>query len=134
MIAVLGFRIFLGKGIWLPKKLLAMTISSEHLIKIIQNALSVLKKIKPWIHPRFNWICHSFLMEKFNGIMLAALGVFLALPLPIPLSNLTAAWAILSISIGIIEDDGLFVLIGYSIFFITAIFLLFIFREVEKLI
>jgi hypothetical protein len=47
------------------------------------------------------------------------LGLILALPLPIPFTNLTAGWAMFCISLGTLEKDGLFVFIGYSIFAVT---------------
>lgn len=61
-------------------------------------------------------------MEKVNGLAICLLGILLALPLPIPLSNLTAAWSILLIAFGILEDDGLFVIIGYLVALLTVLF------------
>ena len=60
-------------------------------------------------------------MHIINCLAICILGIFLALPLPIPLSNLTAAWSIFLIALGILEDDGVFVLIGYLISFLTII-------------
>ena len=59
-------------------------------------------------------------MHVVNGLVIALLGIFLALPLPIPLSNLTAAWAIFLIAFGLLEDNGIFVLIGYGVIILTA--------------
>ena len=50
------------------------------------------------------------------GIVVAGLG--LTLPLPIPFSNSIPAWAILLLAIGMMEKDGLFVLLGH----LTALF------------
>jgi hypothetical protein len=49
------------------------------------------------------------------GIVIAGLG--LMLPLPIPFSNNIPAWAVVLLAIGMMEKDGLCVLLGH----ITAI-------------
>lgn len=127
IIAFIGLRSAFGRHIWLPKQFLAKTIGTRNLKKITRKALYLISKMKPWIHPRMDWICHSSSMQIVNGLTIATLGVFLALPLPIPLTNLAAAWSILFITLGMLEDDGLFVSIGYAIFLlITAFFLILI--------
>jgi len=126
-VAFIGLRMIFGKRIWLPGKLLNKTIPSATLSRITEKALNLIKKMKPWIHPRLLWLCRSSLIEKGNGLIIFILGILLALPLPIPASNLMAAWSILLIAVGILEDDGLFMLIGYLVFLLTlALFLLLI--------
>ncbi len=124
LISFIGLRIVFGKGILLPKKLLAKTIPAPALEKITDKILALVRKIKPWIHPRLIWMCHSPFMKKINGLIIFILGIFLALPLPIPLSNLAAAWAIFLVALGVLEDDGVFVIIGYLISLLTATFFL----------
>lgn len=124
--AFIGLRMAFGKHVWLPQKLLTKSISHRTLKTITDKTLLITNKIKPWIHPRLYWLCHSPIMEKVNGIMVFIMGLFLALPLPIPLSNLTAAWSIFLLSLGILEDDGVFVLIGYAMFILTISFFLLI--------
>jgi hypothetical protein len=123
-VAFIGLRMVFGKTIWLPEKLLQKNVSSDVLIKITDNALNIIRKMKPWVHPRFIWLCQSSILEKGNGLLICLLGILLALPLPIPLSNLTAAWSIFFIAFGVLEDDGLFILIGYLISLITLVFFL----------
>ncbi len=76
--------------------------------------------MKPWIHSRLSWMCYPPARKVINGIAIFLLGLFLALPLPIPFSNLSAAWAIFLMALGFLEDDGLFVLLGYAVMLITA--------------
>jgi hypothetical protein len=133
-IAFLGLRMAFGKHAWLPQWLLKKNVPETTLETIIEKTLSVVKKVKPWIHPRFAWICHSPIMEVLNGIMIFALGIFLALPLPIPLSNLAAAWAIFLISLGTLEDDGLLVLIGYLIAILATVFFIGIAFTIKRFI
>lgn len=132
IIAFMGLRMALGKGMWLPARLLQKTIATPTLQKITDNVLAVVKRIKPWVHPRLNWMCHSQVMEKVNGLMIFFLGILLALPLPIPLSNLTAAWSIFFIALGILEDDGVFVLGGYFISLLTMLFFIIIAMQLKS--
>jgi hypothetical protein len=73
-------------------------------------------------------------MKRVNGAMLAALGIFLALPLPIPLTNVITAWAIFLISLGILEDDGLFIFLGYGLFFCALIVLILLIIGTKSLV
>lgn len=132
-IAFIGLRMDFGKKIWLPKRLLEKVIPSHTIEQITDMTLNVIRRLKPWVHPRIMWICRSTWMQKVNGLMIVILGIFLALPLPIPLSNLTAGWSILLLSLGILEDDGLFVLIGYLISFITISLLILMFLTAKSL-
>lgn len=121
-VAFIGLRMIFGKKIWLPRKLLEKNVPNDILTRITDKALKLIRKTKPWVHPRFLWLCHSTFSEIANGLIIITLGIFLALPLPLPLSNLTSAWSILLISLGILEDDGLLVLIGYLISLLTIVF------------
>lgn len=132
IIAFFGLRIAFGKRIWLPKKLLAKTIPAHTLEKIISKTLFLVRKVKFLIHPRLAWMCHSFVMEKINGLAICILGILLAAPLPIPFSNLAAAWSILLIALGILEDDGVIVVIGYMTTLITLAFFLLLAVTVKK--
>ena len=130
VIAFLGLRIAFGKHIWLPKRILLKTISSTTIQKTAQKSLQIMKKIRRFIRPRLNWLCTHRTMQILNGLLIFLLGIFLALPLPIPLTNLAAGWSIFLVSLGLLEDDGIFVLIGYLaslfslIFFILILFLI----------
>lgn len=133
-IAFIGLRMTFGKRFWIPEKFLNKNIPTNTLNKIIDKTLNLVRKMKRWIHPRFSWLCHSPFMEKGNGLIIFALGIFLALPLPMPLSNLTAAWSILLLALGILEDDGLFILIGYIASLLTTVFFLIIVLSLKKIL
>lgn len=134
VIAFIGIRLVFGKGIWLPKKILSKKISSKTLEKLTSKTLIIVKKVRSWTRPRLIWMCHSPFMEKANGILIFLLGLFLALPIAIPLSNLTVAWSIFLISFGILEDDGLFVLVSYLLSIATAIFFILMGATIKNLV
>lgn len=123
-IAFIGLKMAFGKFVWLPKFILKKEISPSHLKLITGKTLSLMKKMKRWIYPRMSWICNNPVMEVVNSLTICVLGILLALPLPIPFSNLMAAWSIFFIAVGLLEEDGLFVIIGYVITLLTFIFFL----------
>jgi hypothetical protein len=125
IVSFIGFRIAFSKHIWLPKRMLLKTIPSPILQKISQNCLKLMTRIARLIHPRFKWLCNHRTMRVSNGLLIFFLGIFLALPLPIPLTNLAAGWAILLLSIGLLENDGVFISAAYLIsIFILVFFIL----------
>lgn len=119
-VSFIGLRMAFGKRFWLPKKVLLKKVSGRTLQKIAKKVLLLTGKMKAFIHPRWVWMFSPSAMKIANGLMICFLGLFLALPLPIPFSNLTAAWAIFLMALGILEDDGLLVILGYGVAFITA--------------
>ncbi len=132
-ISLIGLRMIFGKHIWLPTKLLDKTIASPFLLKITDKALPIIKKVQRWTHPRLDWVCGYRFTQIVNGLLIFTLGILLALPLPIPFSNLSAAWSIFFLSLGLLEDDGLFVLIGYFISLATLLFFLYLFFQMQKI-
>ena len=122
IIAFIGVRIAFSKRIWLPKAVLLKTIPSATIQKISQKDLKLLTKIARLIHPRFRWLYGHRIMHICNGLLIVLLGIFLALPLPIPLTNLSAGWAIFLLSIGLLENDGFFLIAGYLVTLLTIVF------------
>jgi len=127
LIAFLGLRMSFGQEMWLPKFILKKQISSIKIQKISIVGLKIIRKLKVFLHPRAVWICHHSWMRVVNGLAICFLGLFLALPLPIPLTNLVAAWGGLLIGLGVLEEDGIFVMVGYSFLLITLAILFSIF-------
>lgn len=125
-VAFFALRIAFGKRFWLPQTVMAKSLQAKTVEKIAKKSLDLLKKIRPLIRPRVQWVCTHRGMQLVNGLLLFFLGIFLALPLPIPFSNIVAGWAILLVSLGLLENDGLFVLAGYVLSAVIAIFLIFL--------
>lgn len=132
-IAFIGARMAFGQRVWLPKRILSKTLKTKTIQKITVKALSLIKNLKRWLHPRLTWISHFSYMHIVNGLIIFFLGLFLALPFPIPLSNLMAAWSIFLIGLGLLEDDGVFVLFGYLMFLLTIIFFIAIALSIEQI-
>lgn len=131
VIAFFGFRMAFGKDLWLPKRLLSKKLASATVQKISEKCLKLMKKMMRWVHPRLEKMYQHRIMHICNGLLIVLLGIFLALPLPIPLSNVAAGWAIFLVSIGLLEDDGIFILAGYFISLLIIVFFILLGFSVE---
>lgn len=129
MLAFLGMRMALNKKPWWPKWVLDKKVKSVSLVKLVTKTMSVVRYIQKFIHPRLSMLTQNPLFHRFNGILVAILAGILALPLPIPFTNIFSAFPILFIGIGLLEEDGMFVLAGYTIglAYLSVFIVLFVF-------
>lgn len=132
LIAFIGIRMIFGKKVWLPKKLLKKRISARTLKKIVDRVLLIVRKMKRVVRPRWSWLCHSSYMRIINGSLIVILAILLALPLPVTLTNLAPAWSIFILAFAILEDDGLFVLIGQLLALASLAFFVLLAFSIEK--
>lgn len=112
-LALLGLRIGLGLQPWWPQFILKRKLSSKKIKKIVENTIAVVSKLQKVTHPRLFFFTENPVCHRINGFLVSILSIFLALPLPLPFTNLVAALPIFFIGIGLLEDDGLFIIIGY---------------------
>lgn len=113
-ISYLGIQIALGKNfIWIPKYIRHKMIASFFLIKVINQILKILKFMKRWSQSRYERITKKPSTRVMNGIMIALVGLCLALAPPIPLTGLIASVAVILIAIGLLNNDGVYLVLGY---------------------
>jgi hypothetical protein len=137
-LAFLGFRIAFLKHMWWPKWVLERKFSSAHTLTVVKKTKKAVIFMQKVVKPRLTYLVTTPILARINGFVIFILALFLALPLPIPLSNLLSAIPILAISLGILEEDGVMILIGYalSILCVYAFSSLFFFgvAEVKSLV
>lgn len=113
--------IFARKILWLPKIIAERTIQQKTISRVIHATVPLLIKIEYFLKPRWSFMTCRF-MEIINGFIIFSLAILLMLP--IPFSNYIFA-ALLSIfGLGLIEKDGLFLVLGYlcSILYISFMY------------
>ncbi len=118
-LAFMGLRIALGKKMWWPKAWLKKEISSEHVKKIVEWAEWGHSKIKKFVHPRLTFLSQDSRWHHLHGVVIFVMALLLALPIPLPFTNMICALPILFLGIGMLEDDGLFILLAYIISFLA---------------
>jgi hypothetical protein len=112
-IAFLGAEMIAGKNRpWLPKRLRRHVVAMSTLNWLSQRVTRWTRGMERWIKPRYTFLAGGP-MWGLIGAGLIIQGVGLALPIPIPASNQIFIIPILAYAIGMLEDDGLLILIGH---------------------
>lgn len=114
LISYVGIRMLFRKGLWLPKKILKLKVHNAFLKKVVRKGLWFIKKIKVLTHPRFGFVLNNSFMKIFNRVLIVLIGLVIAF-LPLPFTAFVAGASVFLISMGLIEKDGLFVILGYLV-------------------
>lgn len=117
-----GLRISFGQKPWLPGWLLARKIPPKTAFALLEGLRKIAVPAEKILHPRLTMLCRNGWLHRIHGVLIAFLSILLALPLPIPFSNLLAAIPILLLSLALLEDDGIFLIAGYLAAIPCAIF------------
>lgn len=108
------------KSLWLPKKLANYGVDIKKLTTVLNKTLPTLMYIERFLKPRLLFLS-SPIMERVLGFVLLFLSLLLLLP--IPFSNFFFAALIICFGLGLVEKDGLLLIIGYIGSFLYALFL-----------
>ncbi|MBN9376843.1 MAG: exopolysaccharide biosynthesis protein [Chlamydiales bacterium] len=127
LLAFLGLRIAFAKKPWWPQWILNKKIKSEFIAKLVQKTIKLVLYMHKFVHPRLLFLTESPFFHRLNGILVFILAIFLALPLPIPMTNLLTALPLLCMGLGLMEEDGLFILLSYILGFIGISFFISLF-------
>ncbi len=117
VIMLIGLRIALGQKPSLPGFILRREIKFAVIEKIIAVGLKLALKLEKLAKPRMHFLQRWPGMINLIGLGIASGGLLLSLPLPplIPFSNTIPAFAVIFLTAGLIERDGLLVLIGHVV-------------------
>ena len=123
-IALSGLRIAFGHRPWLPKFILNRRISFSVLEKMVHFGCAIYERVEKVIRPRLGILLDAPGLGMMIGSAIALSGVFLSLPIPppFPLTNTIPGFAIICLSLGLMERDGGLILCGYGLTVIAAIY------------
>jgi hypothetical protein len=114
VIMLVAVGIILNRLPWLPNRIMERQFSSESLRQIMTQGAQLFGRIERFVKPRIPALTSTGAANRFNGFVLFVAGVLLIFPLPvIPFSNTLPAYGILFLAIGMLQRDGIFVLLGY---------------------
>lgn len=119
-IALLGVFMALGKPPWLPKKWLVKELPQSVVLRAVGAGRRLLQRAERFIRPRGRWLHTHPWANAIAGAIIAISGVELALPLPIIFTNTMPALVIAVLSVGLLEQDGLWVALGGLLFLAVA--------------
>lgn len=124
LIIIQGFKIAFQKHIWLPRKLKLKKIHGNQVAKSLFRAVKFFRKVEKCIHPRGTIYQNNPLLPAFNGWILILGGLFLFLKG----SPFLAGLGVILLSVGILEEDILWMSLAYVALFAQAVLLFFFYK------
>jgi hypothetical protein len=105
LITILGLQMAVGlTKMWLPRSILDWQLPPGG----VRTALCIfepkVRAIERYVRPRWQFT-EAPIVDRINGIIIAVLGMIIALP--IPLANLGPALVLVLLGLGLMERDGL---------------------------
>lgn len=122
LIASIAVQLAFGRLPWLPRRVMEWRLPAGFFTKLVPVTAKIVRALERVLHPRwFVWTASGSL-RAMHLFAIAVAGLLLALPILIPLTNMTPGWVILLLACGLLERDGVFLLAGYVAFVATIIF------------
>lgn len=105
----LTIQMTLGRDPWLPGFITNRSLARETLVRLLDRGIPWIERGETYLHPRLT-VLTGPRAERLIGL----LSVFLALSImmPIPFGNMMPALAIILFALGLMEDDGAWVIGG----------------------
>lgn len=97
---------------WLPNWLLDKPISRERLEQICEKVVPPLRRVERLIRPRY---ANIWVRDGGRLLGLACIAIALVSVAPLPFTGWVPGWALLLIALGLLQHDGLVVLVGLAI-------------------
>jgi hypothetical protein len=116
----------LGREPWLPRFIRDRQISFGLLQKMLQGVVKIMVFLERFTRPRFHFMSNGVVL-RLVAWGIAYGGLMLCLPLPIPGTNSLPALSIIFFAAGLIEKDGIFVLVGCLFSILATTYLAFTF-------
>lgn len=115
---LVGLQMMLGRHeVWLPRKTAARSFQRKQYKSLVRKAKPWLKGLMFFMKPRLGFLTKGF-SERVLGLWMAILAISVCVPLPG--TNTIPSIAIGVIAAGLIQRDGLFVVLG-ALFGVAAL-------------
>jgi|GEM_PF-661519 len=122
LIIIVSFFLVRGVNPWIPRRWKLQVLKSSLLLNLIEKTETFWEKIEKLIHPRWLAFQKWPWLRYFDFLLILQCALLLALPLPVPLSNLIPVLPIFLNCLGHVEDDGVLIVISYVLYLGTLIF------------
>lgn len=122
-IVLISLAIVVNRIPWLPAFVANKAIRVESLRPTLERGIRLVLRAERYVSPRFSPLVTGSVVNRVNGLAMLFSGLLLMLPLSlIPFSNTLPAIAILMLSVGIAQRDGLVVAGGYVMIVLTLVY------------
>lgn len=105
----LSMQLILGRKPWLPAIIANRSFPRESLVSVLEQAKPWLERSEKLLHPRLG-VLTGPRAETVVGVLMLLLA--LAVMLPIPFGNMLPSLAIIFFSLGLMEEDGFWIIAG----------------------
>ncbi|MCZ8314425.1 exopolysaccharide biosynthesis protein [Phreatobacter sp.] len=123
VIALVGLQMMIGRHApWMPGFVADKTMPREQLAAMVDRTVSWVERLEQVARPRWTGMTRGP-MHVVLGAMFVLLGAILALPLSW-IGNFPPGVALVVLSIGILEEDGLLVALGHAIGIVATLLVL----------
>src|ERR1700756_824633 len=122
-ICLIGGCLAMGREPWLPPFVMRRRLSTTRLAQLLTGAVRLARQLEKFVRPRLAFLRTGPGMLRLNGLGIVIASLGLMLPLPIPFSNSIPAYAVVLLALGMMEDDGLCVLLGHLTAIATWVFI-----------
>ena len=112
-IILMGARLACGRKPWLPQFVRRRELSAQLLCKVLGVLLKLVQRMERLAKPRMHFLQRGPGMVNLIGLGIASGGLFLFLPIMVPVMNTLPTLSILFLTAGLMERDGMFVILGY---------------------
>lgn len=113
----LSAQLMLGQSPWLPRIIADRSMTRSDFASIVTRISPWLARGELMLRPRLSFLIYPP-AEYVIGLLCLILAIILTLP--VPLGNILPAIAICLFSCGILERDGIFVLLGTAMFTVAV--------------
>ena len=123
-ILLIGITRLFGVNLWLPGRIAQKVLPSEKLHAALNRGGVWVHRLERVSRPhRLPWLASPGFMDSINNLALIAAAVLLMAPFGlIPFSNTLPALALLFFAIGLLQRDGLFIVLGHFANVLTVIY------------
>lgn len=114
LLALVAAQIVAGRPTpWLPRALLRRSIRRQDVVRAVERALPVLRRLERWSRPRLSGLDTVPVMRLIGFLLLAlAIGLLFAAPV---IGQIPLGIAVCIVGLGLVERDGIVVIAGFAI-------------------
>ena len=120
IIAAIAAQLAFGKLPWLPRRLLNWRLPRGFFTRLIAVTARIVRTLERVLHPRWPRWTTSPTVRAIHHLAIVGAALLLAVPLVIPFTNFIPGWSILLLACGLLERDGLFLLLGHIVFVVST--------------
>jgi hypothetical protein len=123
VILLIGVSVVLDRTPWLPERFMRKEFPADKLRTAIEKGAGWVQRLERISRRRWLGLTHGPVMHVINGLMVVLGAGLLMAPFGlIPFSNTLPGLAILLLAIGILQRDGVCILLGYVTNALTIVY------------